>query len=251
MIARAVSFCNQRHMCYNNTAHEDHHCGGCPALSLEMSDPRLLLASQSPRRYELLRLLGLPFEVTAADVDETPRADETPAELVCRLSRAMADGAQLLVWYDDTLVIGCDTVVALRGDILGKPRSADEAGAMLHRLRGHHHHVHSAVTLLDRFGQATTQLAETRLTMRAYSDAEIQAYVTSGDPLDKAGAYAIQHEGFHPVAEIKGCYASVMGLPLCHLARGLREWGIEPATDLPTACQAHTDHQCVVYQEIL
>jgi MAF protein len=198
----------------------------------------------------LLRLLGLPFEVTAAHVSETPRAGETPAELVSRLSRAKAYSAQLLHRHD-TLVIGCDTVVALNGDILGKPRGAGEAGAMLHRLRGRSHYVYSAITLLDSAGRITTELAETRLRMRAYSDAEIRAYVASGDPLDKAGAYAIQHAGFHPVAEIEGCYASVMGLPLCHLARGLRNWDVEPATDLPSACQAHTDHRCAVYQEII
>jgi MAF protein len=215
-----------------------------------MSEPRLVLASRSPRRYELLRLLGLPFEVMAADVRETPRAGERPAELVSRLSRAKADGAQL-VDRNDALLIGCDTVVVLKDDILGKPRGANEAGAILRRLRGRSHFVYSAVTLLDPVGRAATELAETRLTMRAYSDAEIWAYVASGDPLDKAGGYAIQHEGFHPVARVEGCYASVMGLPLCHLARGLRNWDVEPATDVPTACQAHTGHRCAVYREIM
>jgi MAF protein len=198
----------------------------------------------------LLGLLGLPFEVAAADVGETPRAGETPAELVCRLSRAKADRAQLLNRHD-TLVVGCDTVVALQGDILGKPHGADEAGTMLHRLRDRSHTVYSAVTLLDPLGRATTELAATRLTMRAYTKDEIHAYVATGDPLDKAGAYAIQHRGFHPVAEIEGCYANVMGLPLCHLARSLRTWGVEPATDLPIACQAFTDHRCAVYEEIM
>jgi len=251
MIARPVGFCNWRHVCYNRLAHEDDHRGGCAALSLKMSGPRLVLASQSPRRHELLRLLGLPFDVTAAHVRETPHTGETPVDLVCRLSRAKAYGAQVLDRHGGTLVIGCDTIVALEDDILGKPRGAIEAEAMLYRLQGRSHYVYSAVTLLDPLDQATTELAETRLTMRAYSSAEIQAYVATGDPLDKAGAYAIQHQGFHPVAEIEGCYASVMGLPLCHLARGLRNWRVEPTTDLPTACQAHTNHRCVVYQEIM
>jgi MAF protein len=148
-------------------------------------------------------------------------------------------------------VIGCDTIVALERDILGKPRGANEAEAMLQRLRGRSHFVYSGITLLDSVDRAVTELAETRLTMRAYSETEIRAYVASGDPLDKAGGYAIQHEGFHPVDEIEGCYASVMGLPLCHLARNLRNWGIEPAADVPTACRAHTGHRCVVYQEIM
>jgi MAF protein len=215
-----------------------------------MNEPWLVLASQSPRRCELLRLLGLPFELTAADVTETPGAGETPSELVTRLSRAKADAARLVGWHN-ALVIGCDTIVALDGDTLGKPRGAQEAEAMLERLRGRDHFVYSAITLLGRADQANTELAETRLTMREYSEAEIRAYVASGDPLDKAGAYAIQHEDFHPVDEIEGCYASVMGLPLCHLVRGLRNWAVEPATDVPTACQAHTGYRCVVYQEIL
>jgi MAF protein len=170
--------------------------------------------------------------------------------LVTRLSRAKADGARPFD-RNNRLVIGCDTIVALEGDILGKPRGANEAKAMLHRLRGRSHVVYSGITLLDPADRAATELAETRLTMRAYSEAEISAYVASGDPLDKAGGYAIQHEGFHPVDEIEGCYSNVMGLPLCHLARSLRNWGIEPATDVPTVCQAHTGHRCVVYQEIM
>jgi MAF protein len=198
----------------------------------------------------LLRLLGVPFAVTAADVREIPRPGETPAELVIRLSRAKAGGARL-VDRRGALVIGCDTVVALDGDILGKPSDTRDAQAMLRRLRERSHIVYSAITLLDPTDRAATELAETRLKMRAYSECEIRAYVASGDPLDKAGGYAIQHSDFHPVDEIEGCYASVMGLPLCHLARCLRNWGIEPTTDVPTTCQAHTGHRCAVHQEIV
>jgi predicted house-cleaning NTP pyrophosphatase (Maf/HAM1 superfamily) len=122
---------------------------------------------------------------------------------------------------------------------------------MLRRLRGRSHVVYSAVTVEPLDHEATTDLVETELSMRPYTDAEIRAYVASGDSLDKAGAYAIQHEGFDPVAKIQGCYASVMGLPLCHLARRLREWGMDFDRDVPTACQTHTDHVCHVYQEIV
>jgi hypothetical protein len=94
-------------------------------------------------------------------------------------------------------------------------------------------------------------VAETRLAMRTYTDAEMAAYVASGDPLDKAGAYAIQHPGFHPVAELQGCYANVMGLPLCHLTRALRAWNVEPPHDVPAACQDHTGRRCPVYATIL
>ena len=220
-----------------------------------MSEWHLLLASESPRRRELLRLLGLPFEVTVSDVRETPGAEETPSELVTRLSQAKARKAEFN-GRQGTLVVACDTIVALRdgpaeAEILGKPRDPEAAMAMLRRLRGRPHVVYSAVTVWAPGHEADTDLVETELTMRCYTDAEIRTYVASGDPLDKAGAYAIQHEGFDPVEEIHGCYASVMGLPLCHLARRLREWGMELDTDVPTACQTHTYHVCHVYQEIV
>ena len=215
-----------------------------------MSKPRLLLASQSPRRHELLALLGIPFEVTAPDVAEVPRADESPVALAIRLSQAKARAA-----CSDAAIFGviaCDTVVALDGELLGKPRDAAEATAMLRRLRGRRHTVHSAVNLLETAtGHTLTDVAETQVVMRAYTDAEMAAYVASGDPLDKAGAYAIQHSGFRPVAELRGCYANVMGLPLCHLTRCLRVWEVEPLQDVPTVCQAHTGHHCSVHTTIL
>lgn len=210
---------------------------------------RLLLASRSPRRHDLLVLLGLPFDITAADVDETPRSDESPAALVVRLSR---EKSRAVIAPPDTLVIACDTIVALNGEPLGKPRDTAEAVEMLRRLRGRPHTVYSAVTLLEpATGREQSTVAATTVVMRAYTDAELAAYVASGDPLDKAGAYAIQHAAFHPVAEVEGCYANVTGLPLCHLTRSLRAWGIEPTRDVPAACQAHTGYRCTVYATIL
>jgi len=207
----------------------------------------LLLASASPRRRELLALLGLPFEVAVANVAEASLADEPPAALAVRLSQAKARAAR-----SDAITVACDTVVALDGEPLGKPRDAAEATAMLRRLRGRAHTVYSGVTLLEpTTGRTLTDVAGTRVTMRAYTDAEIAAYVASGDPLDKAGAYAIQYPGFHPVAELRGCYANVVGLPLCHLTRCLCAWGIAPATDVPSACQSHTGYRCRIYQRIL
>lgn len=215
-----------------------------------MSEWRLLLASQSPRRHELLALLGLPFEVTPADVVEAPGDDKSAADLVARLSQAKARAVQPDASGDE-IVIACDTIVALGGEILGKPRDAARATSMLRALRGRAHTVYSAITLLDRAGRSVTDLAETGVTMRPYSEAEIADYVASGDPLDKAGAYAIQHDGFDPVGALDGCYASVMGLPLCHLTRCLRGWEIEAALDVPMACQAHTGHHCPVHVGIL
>jgi len=209
----------------------------------------LLLASQSPRRRELLALLGLPFETTVTDVDEEPRAGESPAALVTRLSQAKARAAAA---HANAAIVACDTVVALDGEILGKPRDEDEATAMLRRLRGRPHVVYSGIALLETpTGREATMVSETQLAMRAYSDAEIAAYVASGDPLDKAGAYAIQHRDFSPVERVEGCYASVMGLPLCHLVRALRRLGLTPPTDVPRACQEFTGHACSLAEEIL
>ncbi len=217
----------------------------------------LLLASRSPRRRELVALLGLPFDVTTADVPEDPLADESPAQVVTRLSQAKAY-ANSNATAVAAIIVACDTVVALDGEILGKPRDGVEATEMLRRLRGRDHAVYSAVTLLEpATGRTSTEVAKTQLVMRTYTDAEMAAYVASGDPLDKAGAYAIQHPGFHPVASLRGCYANVVGLPLCHLTRGLRSLGVEPPHDVPTACQRMyssaltTGRRCLVYGAVL
>ncbi|HDQ73589.1 MAG TPA: septum formation protein Maf [Chloroflexi bacterium] len=212
--------------------------------------PVLLLASQSPRRRELLTLLGLPFDLTIADIEETPGNGARPAALAARLSR---EKAQAVDGDADPIIVACDTVVALDDEILGKPRDAAEAAEMLRRLRDCvHHAVYSAITLRDgRSGRLVTDVAETQIAMRPYTDEELAAYVASGDPLDKAGAYAIQHPGFHPVAVWDGCYANVVGLPLCHLARALQAWGVPVTRNVPAACQAHTGQVCAVYGEIL
>jgi MAF protein len=204
-----------------------------------------------------LELLGLPFDVTLASVAESSRADEAPAALVARLSRVKAYAAQRQrtehgMALPCEIVIACDTAVALDDDILGKPSDPAAAFAMLRRLRGRSHAVYTAVSLLGMdTGRALTDVVRTEVVMRAYSDAEIAAYVASGDPMDKAGAYAIQHPGFHPVAELEGCYANVMGLPLCHLTRHLHARGLSPPHDTPAACQAHTARACEVYATIL
>ena len=225
-----------------------------------MSRPhaRLLLASASPRRRELLQLLGLPFEVTQADVDETPTEGEAPLALVARLSAAKAQDAARISSLSASCrpaaaaILACDTIVVFEGAIMGKPRDAAEAAAMLRRLRAREHDVCTAISLLNPgTGLHRTDVALTSLTMRPFTDEEVSAYVASGDPLDKAGAYAIQHAGFRPVAEFRGCYANVVGLPLCHLAKCLRAWGIRPQPGLPARCQAQTGRQCTVFPDIL
>jgi len=210
--------------------------------------PIILLASASPRRRELLSLLGLCFSVVVADVDETDVDGETPRAMVRRLSRdkALAVAAR----HPQALVIAADTTVALDGKSLGKPSGVGEAHAMLRALRGRSHQVYSGLTV-TLGGRTLTELAESVVWMRNYSNAEIARYVASGDPLDKAGAYAVQHAGFHPAERIEGCFASVMGLPLCHLTRVLAELGVRVPVDVPVICRAHTGFACRVAGEIL
>ena len=211
---------------------------------------RLILASASPRRRELFSLLNVPFIAAAADVDEEIEEGESPQEMVCRLSLAKARAVALS--YPEGLIVAADTTVALDGDVLGKPADEAEAVAMLRRLRGREHTVLSGVTVYHpASGRAITELAESTVLMRAYSDEEVSRYAASGDPLDKAGAYAIQHHDFSPVERIGGCYASVMGLPLCHLARALAQLGLMLPVDVSQACQGFTGHRCLVAGEIL
>jgi MAF protein len=136
--------------------------------------------------------------------------------------------------------------------ILGKPKDWKDAERMLKQLRGHTHQVFTGVALYrPRDKKLLTELCVTDVPMRDYSDGEIIAYIRTGDPMDKAGAYAIQHAEFHPVEAMRGCYASVMGLPLCHLTRALQKLGIPPKTDAPSACQTFLNYPCPLASEIL
>lgn len=212
---------------------------------------RLILASASPRRRRLLSLLGVPFVAIAAEVDETAREGEEARELVLRLSLAKAR-AVAHICGPDCPIVAADTVVVLDSEVLGKPANPAEAVTMLRRLRGREHLVLSGVAVLDpASGRAVSELAESVVWMRSYGEKELARYVASGDPLDKAGAYAIQHRDFNPVERVEGCYASVMGLPLCHLVRALRRLGLTPLTDVPRACQEFTGHACSLAEEIL
>ncbi|HEY4688828.1 MAG TPA: Maf family protein [Anaerolineae bacterium] len=217
----------------------------------------VVLASGSPRRRELIALLGLPFTTINAGVDETPHPGEDPAAMVARLSLEKARAAQRAS-HDSplpnhpTILITADTTVSLNGEALGKPVDAAEARSILARLRGRVHQVFTAITLVDLMtDQLIADLASTDVPMRDYTDDEMNAYIATGDPFDKAGSYAIQHNGFNPVANLRGCYANVVGLPLCHVTRALRALGIDPLVDVPSACQAHLRYECPVYQSIL
>jgi MAF protein len=213
--------------------------------------PRFVLASASPRRRQLLALGGWAFEVAPADVDETPRPGEAPGGYVRRLAEDKARAAAGLRPEADA-VIAADTTVVQGGEILGKPADAAEAEAMLRRLRGRDHQVLTAIAVLRLSdGRLESDLAATSVPMRDYSDEEMAAYIASGDPFDKAGAYAIQHPGFDPAPDIGGCYANVVGLPLCHLTRTLARLGFAPRADVPAACQHELEYDCPVYRQIL
>jgi septum formation protein len=216
-----------------------------------MTFPALLLASNSPRRRQLLGLTRLSFRVQPTDVDESPRQGEPPDDYVRRLAEGKACAVVPLA-IPGELILAADTVVADGDVLLGKPDSAEQAADMLKKLRGRVHRVFTALAVLDpETDRLTTDLCEARVPMRTYSQDEIEAYVASGDPLDKAGAYAIQHRGFHPVEDFSDCYACVMGLALCHLVRTLRLFSVEPSVDVPLACQSHLDYACPVSSGIL
>jgi septum formation protein len=211
----------------------------------------LLLASNSPRRRELLSLGSWLFSVSVASLDESQQTGEAPADYVLRLAEAKARAA-IPNAQPEHIIIGADTTVVDENRVLGKPKDTTEAAAMLKSLRGHTHQVYTALAILRmRDEYLLTDLCVTDVPMRSYSDEEIKAYVLSGDPLDKAGAYAIQHAGFHPVENMKGCYASVMGLPLCHLIRILQKMEVDVDAKLPAACQSLLQYRCPVSPAIL
>ena len=211
----------------------------------------LLLASNSPRRRQLLALTGSMFGVLVADVDESVLENEAPADYVLRLAetkaRVVANQA-----HADQIILAADTTVVNGQDILGKPKDAIEATVMLTRLRGHVHQVYTGIALLRvSDGLLLKDLCVTDVPMRDYSDEEMQAYIQTGDPLDKAGAYAIQHPDFRPVAEMSGCYASVMGLPMCHVILLMRKMDIQPNTDFFLSCETLLEYQCPVSDALL
>jgi MAF protein len=211
--------------------------------------PRLILASNSPRRRQLLALTGLPFVVSVADVDESQLANEKPADYVLRLAETKARAVRAEA---DQYVLAADTTVVDGSEILGKPRDEADAVAMLNRLRGHVHQVYTGIALLrGSDGLLLTDLCVTDVPMREYTDEELRAYVATGDPLDKAGAYAIQHSEFHPVARMDGCFASVMGLPVCHVILQMRKMGIQPDTNFFAGCETLLEYNCPVSNAIL
>ncbi|MCX6017033.1 MAG: Maf family protein [Chloroflexi bacterium] len=188
---------------------------------------RIILASASPRRRGLLAQLGVQFEAHSSNVDEEPLPGESPTETQRRVTLAKAETVAVGVrgLRDQWVVIASDTTVLLDDAMLNKPVDEAEAWSMLRRLRGRTHVVQSCLVLLkhqaDGEERCHLEILRSGVRLREYSDAEIAAYIATGDPFDKAGSYAAQHDQFKPVAEITGCPLNVIGLSLCRLREHL------------------------------
>ena len=205
-----------------------------------VSTIRLVLASSSPRRRELIAALDLPIEVRSSNLREgPPRNGERPDEHVVRLSLEKA--REVARSTGDAAVLGADTSVVVDGAVLGKPADEDEAVRMLRLLRGRDHEVITGVTVLQgASGRAVSSSRSTHVALRKYSDREIEEYVLSGEPMDKAGAYAVQDPDFRPASHLEGCYLNAMGLPLCDVLTILHTLGmparVREGWQLPDQC---------------
>ena len=195
-------------------------------MSCADGDRRLVLASGSPRRREIMEAAGLAFEVVLSDVTEDPAA---PGERADRYAMRMArhKASAVAPSLGRGIVLGADTVVVLDGAILGKPTSAREAVEMLRGLRGRDHGVTTGLAVVDsESGRTETAASTSTVHMRPYDNDEIAAYVASGEPFDKAGGYGVQDPCFRPADRVEGCYLNVVGLPLCTTADLLDRVGL-------------------------
>lgn len=240
----------------------------------------IILASNSPRRKQLLAFGGLSFQVSPVDIDEGVRVGEKPDAYVLRLSREKAQAAHLSLSrreQTEDVIVSADTSVVLsinqdnleavrslpefilygnqaasRQIILGKPSSEKHAEQVLRLLRNQTHQVYTGITAMRiADGKMQSLLVTTDVPMRDYSDSEMRAYIKSGDPFDKAGAYAIQHRDFHPAQELHGCYANVMGLPVCHLAAMLRKINLDFHLGIAEKCLEVFDYSCPISKQVL
>jgi len=195
----------------------------------KIQNPKLILASASPRRAEILRSLGIPFEADPSDVDETPLSGEAPDETACRLASAKA--AVVAARRPGAWVLAADTLVVLDEAVLGKPADDAEAARMLLQLSGREHRVVTGVCLCADMDPGTTLTEWSRVRFAPLTQAEVAWYVATGEPRDKAGAYAVQGLGARFVEGIEGSFTNVMGLPARVVYRLLRETR-NPSADL-------------------
>jgi septum formation protein len=185
---------------------------------------QMLLSSGSPRRKELLSLLGIPFQAVAPNIPEIQQLNETPRSFCLRISREKA--LLMTQKYPDALVIGADTIVVIDGTILGKPSNTSEAYDFLMLLQDKMHYVLTGYTIASGT-HFISKVIKTKVRFRAMTEKEIAWYVSTGEPMDKAGAYAVQGIGSLFIEKIHGCYTNVIGLPLSHLYKDLKKFGVQ------------------------
>ena len=209
------------------------------------------LASGSPRRQELLEIAGWRPFLNPVKIEEKPNLSEDPLSFAKRLALEKAEKSAGL---DGMIVLGADTIVILGDQILGKPEDDRHAEFMLEALCGKVHQVITAIAIVDPgHDRFLVDTCITDVPMRVFNPNEIKSYIAAGSPLDKAGAYGIQDVEFHPVNldKMDGCFANVMGLPLCHLERALKSVGLVTPENIYIKCMEHTKYNCQVYQRIL
>ena len=192
-----------------------------------LQKPTLFLASESPRRAELLRQIGVEFESHAVNIDESQYSNESARDYVCRMAQSKAQIAmeQLATDHREFIVLGADTTIALEDDIIGKPVDRDHCQCILRRLSARQHQVLTAVAVASRNG-TELRLTQNQVSFRSLTDQEIDSYCRSAEPMDKAGAYAIQGKAAVFIDRLDGSYSSVMGLPLFETAELLQAAGI-------------------------
>ena len=185
----------------------------------------IVLASESTRRVDILRTLGISFSIIPPDIDETKMKDETPQEFVARISYEKAKKVGL--HFPDKWVIAADTIVVLKGKVLGKPKNERDAFNMLRALRGKWHKVITGYCVLNLLKNIVYRdIVETKVFVRHMTDDEITRYIKTSEPMGKAGSYAVQGKGGYMVKEIKGSYTNVVGLPICEIAEALLSLGV-------------------------
>lgn len=199
--------------------------------------PRIILASSSPRRIELLKQLGISFQVIPSGIVEASEFEDSSAADVA-LQQAWAKARAVAEKHPEEIVIAADTVVCCDGEVLGKPRSWEDAARMLRKLSGKVHEVHTGLVLWQKSSQRRAEdVVTTRVYFRNLEEREIFGYLATGEPFDKAGGYGIQGYGSLLVERIEGCYYNVVGLPLARLGEMLKDFGVDLLCQMDTASQ--------------
>lgn len=219
--------------------------------------PEVLLASASMRRVEMLSWITDRFDTMPADIDESPMENELPIDYCKRIANEKAIATLKIFPYENIPIITADTTVYLGSEIIGKPRDAAHAREILGKLSGRSHHVCTALVLCSKYTDQKSEirmistLCDTLVHMNPLSEKTIQDYVATGDPMGKAGAYAIQNRSFNLIHSIQGCYSCVVGFPLCHLERLFSIHGIPLKMDAAACCKAHISNDCKINKDSL